>query len=199
MNFVRALFTFGLTLITVSSVAKAQPNLTEGKRKFQFSCAQCHGPEVYKIDPPILFGQNMSYIYRELLSFQEDIRVDHSMSFMNQMAKNLTEQDIENLAAYLNSMNSCLFPAQVVDTHGGNIGKGQILAQEKNCIGCHFAGNTLNAPIISGQKTIYIWNQMKSFKNGDRKGQIMNGMVSGFSDTDLLDLAAYFNSLRKCP
>ena len=63
------------------------------------------------------------------------------------------------------------------------------------CSGCHGeAGIPADPtfPIIWGQNRTYILNQLRDFKFGKRKNDIMSGIVSTLSNTDMVGLAAYF-------
>jgi cytochrome c553 len=51
-------------------------------------------------------------------------------------------------------------------------------------------------PNLAGQKLAYLIKQLKSFKNKIRKDLIMTGISSNLSDTDIEDLAAYYESLK---
>lgn len=72
------------------------------------SCIDCHGAEGNApIDPsyPILAGQYVDYLAYALESYRNGTR-DHVM--MSMQAKDLTDQQIADLAAYFGSRNSQL-------------------------------------------------------------------------------------------
>ncbi|MBT4075034.1 MAG: c-type cytochrome [Gammaproteobacteria bacterium] len=67
------------------------------------------------------------------------------------------------------------------------------------CFACHGVnGVSLNPafPSLAGQNQNYLVSQLKAFKNGDRKNQIMKPMASGLSDKDMEQVAAYFASKK---
>ncbi len=67
------------------------------------------------------------------------------------------------------------------------------------CFACHGVnGVSLNPefPSIAGQHKTYIIKQLKAFKSGDRKNQIMEPMAAGLSDKDIEDVASYFSSKK---
>jgi len=69
----------------------------------------------------------------------------------------------------------------------------------KMCLNCHGQdGNstTSNIPSLAGQKPTYIVNQLRAFRNGSRKGSMMNNMAKGLSDAEINNLAAFFASLK---
>ena len=51
-------------------------------------------------------------------------------------------------------------------------------------------------PIIWGQQAGYIYIQLRDFKRGDRKNQIMQPLVSSFEKNDMLAIAEYFSQKR---
>lgn len=77
-------------------------------------------------------------------------------------------------------------------------GKGKSAA----CAACHGANGVSAAPIfpnLAGQKTDYLVAQLKAFKSGERKGAssaMMAPLAAGLSEQDMMDLAAFYNSLE---
>lgn len=68
------------------------------------------------------------------------------------------------------------------------------------CAACHNAdGNSTNPewPKIAGQHPKYAEKQLRDFKSGARKNEIMAGMVAPLSEQDMADLAAYFASMPR--
>ncbi len=67
------------------------------------------------------------------------------------------------------------------------------------CAGCHGAeGITANPewPNLAGQNIKYLENQLKAFRTGVRKNDMMSPMAQGLNDDDVTNVAAYFNSLK---
>jgi cytochrome c553 len=63
------------------------------------------------------------------------------------------------------------------------------------CAGCHGQdGKPIDKtiPIIWGQQAGYIYIQLRDFKRGDRKSEIMQPLVSSFEKNDMLAIAEYF-------
>src|SRR6202167_6161772 len=62
------------------------------------------------------------------------------------------------------------------------------------CAACHGAdGKPIDKtfPVIWGQKEGYLYIQLRDFKRGDRKNEIMQPIVSSMEREDILALAAY--------
>ena len=65
------------------------------------------------------------------------------------------------------------------------------------CAGCHGVdGNSTNGiwPKLAGQHASYLQKQIREFKNGTREDPVMRGMVAALTDTDIEDIAAYYES-----
>jgi len=82
------------------------------------------------------------------------------------------------------------FAANASDAEAGK-------AKSATCAACHGPdGNSVNPiwPSLAGQHASYIVKQLKDFKEGRRVNASMTGMVAGLSETDMKDLAAYYES-----
>lgn len=73
-----------------------------GKAK-SVTCAGCHGTNGISNNPmwPNLAGQKQAYLASSLQMYRDGRRKN---AMMSAMAKNLTDADIENLAAYYSSL-----------------------------------------------------------------------------------------------
>ncbi len=75
--------------------------------------------------------------------------------------------------------------------------KGKALSA--TCAACHGSdGNSINPiwPSLAGQHEAFLVRQITMFKNGQRENAMMAPMVSGLSDQDIADLAAYYASQK---
>ena len=64
------------------------------------------------------------------------------------------------------------------------------------CAGCHGQdGKPIDKtiPVIWGQQLGYIYIQLRDFKRGDRKNEIMQPIASSFERDDMLAIAEYFS------
>ncbi len=89
----------------------------------------------------------------------------------------------------------CLLLFTVV-SYAGDVEAGK--ARSVICAACH--GGTGISPVgmfpnLAGQKEAYLVAQITAFRDGIRKSVQMSPMVSGLSDKDIADLAAYYASL----
>ena len=94
------LISFQILLTVVSSTQAA--DIEAGKAK-SATCAACHGPAGISSNPewPNLAGQQEIYLKKQITAFRDGDRVDPLMA---PMVQSLTDEDIENLAAYFASL-----------------------------------------------------------------------------------------------
>jgi cytochrome c553 len=70
------------------------------------------------------------------------------------------------------------------------------------CGACHTTDGNSTTPIypsLAGQHPEYIAKQLREFKSGARKNATMAPNVTALSDTDMLNLAAYFSAQQPKP
>jgi cytochrome c553 len=170
-------------------VPMIEGDVAAGKKKHAESCASCHGAE--GISPndtwPNLAGQSAAYLVRILGAYKSGAQTDVMMS---PVAKELSDPDIQNLAAYYAGL-SCKAAAR--EKPAGDAAAGKALAQ--NCTACHGetgAGSNPAWPDIAGQQAVYLTNTLKAFRAGLRKDPMMAGVVRALSDADIANLAAYY-------
>ena len=104
MTYSRTVVAIGLGLALCASLPlkAAEGNPAAGQEKSRM-CEGCHGivgyrtayPEVYSV--PKLGGQNAAYIVKALQDYRSGARKHPSM---NAIAASLSEQDMQDLAAY---------------------------------------------------------------------------------------------------
>lgn len=97
MQRITALFASTLLALGVGT-AHAGGNPAAGQQKSQ-SCAACHGPKGNSPNTqyPRLAGQHESYLYHTLKTYKSGERQN---AIMNGMAANLSDQDMQDLAAW---------------------------------------------------------------------------------------------------
>ncbi len=88
--------------MVISTAANAAGDAAAGKAKAAV-CASCHGAEGISANPmwPNLAGQHDVYLVKQMKMFRDGTRTDPLMSAM---AKPLSDEDMDNLAAYYSSL-----------------------------------------------------------------------------------------------
>ena len=93
--------------ILTTPPASAQPtgDPAAGKAKAAL-CVACHGPDGISINPlwPSLAGQQGIYLAKQIRAFRDGERVEPTMQ---PFVANLTDQDVEDIAAYYASLSPC--------------------------------------------------------------------------------------------
>ncbi|MGR9115372.1 MAG: c-type cytochrome [Gammaproteobacteria bacterium] len=169
-------------------VPTSAADLKAGEQKAQ-TCVGCHGANGNSSNAqfPILAGQQPAYLATQLKNFKEGARENPMMSGM---AAGLSDDDIENLAAY--------FANQTSQSAGGDPALAKQGKSKFNmCMGCHGQEAKGNGqfPRLAGQHPEYIAKQLKNFKEGTRKGGPMRAIANNLTDEDMEALAAYLGSL----
>jgi len=91
--------TITTTLLLLNLGFSAQAADVEAGKAKSALCAACHGPAGISNNPlwPNLAGQKEAYLVKQIKAFKNGERKDPSMA---PMVANLSDEDIENLAAY---------------------------------------------------------------------------------------------------
>lgn len=85
------------------------------------------------------------------------------------------------------------------------LAKGDAQAGEQKammCVACHGANGKVSVPMypnLAGQNEKYLEHSLQAYKKGERSGgqaEIMKAYVSGLSDEDISNLAAYYASMK---
>jgi len=97
------LFCGALTLIGLFSLPSVAGDADAGQKRSAV-CAACHGGNGISIIPmyPNLAGQKEQYLIDSLKAYRDGLRKNMSMS---PMARGLSDDDIENLAAFYASLD----------------------------------------------------------------------------------------------
>ena len=203
-----ALLAFSVLALTTSvSLAAGDANAGKGKAAL---CISCHGLDgngsPSNAEWPALAGQHASYTADQIRAFQEG--TTRSNLIMQPMIAGLTEQDIEDVAAYYESLprrirfadenarDEIAFGERLY--RGGNIERG-IPA----CMGCHGPAGTGNGPAgfpaLANQTAEYTAIQLNLFKSGERsndKNMMMQDVAAKLSSEDIQALSKYLAGLH---
>jgi cytochrome c553 len=169
------------TAATSPGQVAAQRDTRAGREK-SVKCLACHGALGMSENQmwPNLAGQSVAYIAKQLRDYREGRRAD---PWMTQMAVPLSDDDIDDLAAYFSSL----------DGVGGE--PGSTLVAAATCIACHsaqaVASNTL-WPALTGQNEHYLAKQLQDFRAGRRTDPVMAPLAQVLSDVQVTALAEHF-------
>jgi len=179
-----------LALAGFAPRAEAAGDAQRGKQ-LGYTCLGCHGIENYKnvyptYNVPKLVGQHPDYLVGALKSYRSKER---SHGTMYAQAASLSDQDIEDIAAYLSG-------STVLDVAAAPRGT----APEKVtalCATCHGKNGVGIAPIyptLAGQHADYLERALTEYRKGDRKNAIMPAFAMQLSEAEIKQVAEYYAS-----
>ena len=166
------------------------------------ACLTCHGPKGQSATAtwPKLSAQHAAYTAKQLKNFKDGSRAN---PVMMGMAATLTEQDMNNIAAYLAAQPVSQGVAQNKNTIelGQSIYRGGIAAKGvPACAACHSpngAGIPSQYPRVGGQWADYNAAQLLAFREGTRKNSSqMTTIASKLSDQEMKAVADYMAGLH---
>jgi cytochrome c553 len=186
----------GAVIVGLGLASKAGAQDTTAGRAKAAVCAACHGADGNSTLPqyPALAGQTARYITLQLRDFQEGRRTD---SLMGPMAKNLSRQDMYDLAAFFAAQQ--LRPLDF-KADPKRVALGEQKVAETLCTMCHQGGmmGQNEIPRVAGQHYDYIVKQLKDFKTGRRTNDAgnMSSVSKTLSDEDIINVAQYLANLN---
>lgn len=193
-----------LASISLSAASMAFAGDAAKGKELSATCAACHGADGNSFNPewPKLAGQHADYIVKQLKEFKEGTRKNATMA---PMAAPLSDQDMEDLAAYFAGNKTKPGSADEAQVALGEaIYKGGIAATGvAACAACHGpngAGNpAANFPQLNGQHAKYTEIQLKNFRAEAREndpGRMMRGVAARMNDKEIAAVAQYIQGLK---
>jgi cytochrome c553 len=184
----------GVLVLGMSAWAHAAGDPAAGEKKF-YTCYGCHGLPHYRnaypdYSVPMLRHQNAAYITAALQEYRNGERPHPTM---HAQAASLSDQDIADIAAYLQGSEPVKANKTIV---------GKTPAQVAACTACHGENGTgvespltPQPPVLAGQHVDYLEQALTTYRNGRRKNVVMDSMAQLLkSEEDVKIVAAYFAS-----
>ncbi len=173
-------------LLGLSAAAQEIADRAVG-RKLARQCQTCHGMDGFAQIPiaPHIGGEQADYLTRQLTAFRDGTRAHEMMSVV---AKPLKDEQIADLAAW----------------YAGHVASAKVTGDPAKapeaCVSCHGVDGIgdveSGAPNLAGESTIYIETQLKAFRDGKRKSDVMGPIAAGLSDEDIRAAADWYNSVQ---
>lgn len=214
LQLVRSLFVSLLVMASVAHAAeqktavKADPvkgealyNTGDAARNVT-ACIACHGAAGNSTiaQNPKLAGQHGAYIHKQLVNFQGPER---NNPVMTSIAKAMTEEDMQNVIAYLAKQKPAPGAAKNKETVeiGKKIYRGGIAEKSvPACAACHSAngaGIPAQFPRLAGQHQEYTAAQLIAFRSGTRKNSDqMAKIAKRMSDEEIQAVSDYVAGLK---
>jgi cytochrome c553 len=160
-------------------------------------CLACHGEKGTSEteNTPSLGGQRPAYALIQLYMFREKLR---TFDIMNEMAKDMTDDDLRTFSDYIGTLPKPAPPADAGDP--ARMQRGLALVHQHRCNVCHtpdFSGQE-NIPRIGNQREDYLVKTMREYKDNSRHGYdaTMAEVLQPVTDEQIVDLAYYLARVR---
>jgi len=155
-------------------------------RKLAGQCRTCHGLDGYARIPiaPHIGGEPAGYLGAQLRAFRDGTRTHEMMSVV---AAQLSDQQIADVSAwYASHVASAALEADPKDAPEG-------------CIGCHGVDGIAeveDTPNLAGETNIYIDTQLKAFRSGKRRHEVMTDIAADMSDAEIRAAADWYGAVK---
>jgi cytochrome c553 len=204
-----------LLAVCTAPLALADPSAEAGATK-SATCAACHGPNGNSANPlwPSLAGQNAAYLAGQLKHFKANARTN-SNGVMPGLAAPLSDQDIQDLAAYFSQQTPAGLEADPSYWQAGQklYRGGDSSRAIPACMACHGPSGRGNPeagyPALRAQHSQYVVKELTDYAAGKRytlneKGDssggpnaaIMGTVSQRLSPEEMRNLASYVQGLR---
>ena len=184
-----------LMALILAQVASAAGDAERGKLLAD-TCIGCHGVATFtNVYPtyhvPKVAGQNADYVVNALTLYRDGQR-DHGT--MTAQAASLSDQDIQDIAAYLQSAGGQLDPAAP--------GVGTAPAAALVCAACHGPAGISAIPTnpnLAGQYRDYLQQALSDYRSAARKGPnaiAMQAQLGAVSAEELEEIVLYYSQQK---
>lgn len=205
-----------LILATIAAPMSLAAGSAEAGATKAATCIACHGANGNSTNEqwPTLAGQNAVYIKSQLKRFHDKIRLD-SLNLMPAQAAALSDQDMDDLAAYFSTQTPTGLEADPSYWQAGQqLYRGGDKARNiPACMACHGPvgrGNpAAGFPALRAQHAVYTVKQLTDYaadqrytrsdkgeSNGGPNAEIMHTIASALTQQDIRNLASYVQGMR---
>ncbi len=160
-------------------------------------CLACHGADGQSQieNVPSIGAQLAPYSVIQLFMFREKIRLSDPM---NDLAKELSDADLQSLADALAALPAPKPPADPADP--ARLERARALTEQNHCDVCHrpdFSGQQ-TVPRLADQREDYLLKTLRDYKAGARHAYepIMLEVLQPLDDAQLVEFAYYLAHLR---
>ena len=183
-------------------LANAEPQ--RGAQVAAANCVSCHGEQGVSATPdlPSLNGQTAAAINKQLHDYRSGARVHPQMT---PVAKQLIVPDLANSAVYFGAaakpregLGRRDQPADIEIVRLAN--EGDSKRRIPACNSCHVngSGGPVETPVLTGQHHLYLENQLKAYKTGQRRNDVyrrMRTIAEQLTDEEIEALARYYQGV----
>ena len=179
-----------LPALAGASLAPAWPAAADTIEEKAAVCVTCHGEQGVPPDPsfPIIWGQQMGYLYLQLKDFKSLARKNEAML---PFIADLPREDLLALAEYFSKKP---WPRVEYKASAADIALAQPAIVAGQCPTCHLDGfvGSSAIPRLAGQQFEYLRKTTMDFKTRERANNpFMNGLLASYPDAVVRALSAY--------
>ena len=159
------------------------------------NCTMCHGAQGMSLsNAPNLAGQYPEVVIKQLQDYQAGQR---RSAIMESLARQLSERDVADLAAYYAYLPKArTAPTTYDESLPALVRVGAPLRNIAPCVSCHGGiDQKLGAPWIEGMPKDYLVQQLVAFRSGERRNDAqaqMRNVARTMSDAEIDEVAAFY-------
>jgi cytochrome c553 len=159
------------------------------------NCTMCHGAQgVSASNAPNLSGQYPEVVMKQLHDYKDGKRAS---PIMLALAKNLSERDIDDLAAYYAYLPKArTAPTTYDESLPALVRVGAPMRNIAPCISCHGGvDQKLGAPWIEGMPKGYLVGQLRAFRTGKRGNDSeaqMRNVARSMTDAEIDEVSSFY-------
>jgi len=160
-------------------------------------CLACHGEKGQSEteNTPSIGAQQAPYTLIQLFMFRQKLRIFEPM---NEMAKDLTDDDLRTFSDFIAKLPKPAPPADAGDP--ARMQRGQAATQQHRCDTCHnpdFSGKD-SVPRIANQREDYLARTLAEYKDNSRSGYdaSMADVMAPVTAEQIADLAYFLARVR---
>lgn len=188
-------------VLLANGIAYAQAPTTDSGGRTQITslrleqCAACHGTDGNSAlaNNPSLAGQPRVFIENTLIMIREGLR---PIAAKQGLLAGLSDAEIVAIAEHFSTRAT---RAASTPRNEAAFSRGEEIASRALCGTCHLPNyvGQQQMPRLAGQREDYLFRSMREFRDNRAQGRdtMMNGVLRGFSDRNLSDMAHYFAHL----
>jgi len=185
-----------ILLVAVLVLTMLSPALGEGIEDKAQICAACHGEDGVPPEQsaaPVIWGQNLGYLFFQLRDFKSGARQSEQMA---PIVESLEAGELMQLAQYFSKKR---WPDLVrLDPAPEVLALAARTAKSVACAACHLQGfvGDSNQPRLAGQTRAYLEKTMIDFRTSSRGNNPgMHDLMLGITEQEIGALAAYLSGM----
>jgi len=162
------------------------------------ACPTCHATSNVPANSvnPVIWGQNVGYLYLQLRDFKLSTRASESDTAMHALTQAMTDSQMLAIAEYVASQPWPASQDKTLPVTDALYMRGAQLVAYGDCGACHF--NNLQGysatPRVRGQTPAYLTTTIQEFRDGKRRNSPgMADLLRAYSPDEVKAIVAYLS------